>query len=332
MSFAKPFWRPADAQAVLFDWDGVIAQTRLDFTSIREKYFGGKRVMLLEEGAKLPPPLRDELMRELDEIETQGASSCTSIAGAREILGELRERRIATAVISRNSAESIRLAASRMGDLRLPEIVLGRNDCPYVKPDPRVFHEVVSRLGVSPSECVYVGDYLYDLMAARRCGFRGVLVERTEPAWDVWHDAAFPTLQDFYSAFISGRTFVAWEYRELAGRIGEEALRRRFARCLKVPEHPVPSLACWLHEAAAQGAGTLAVSRERQLDPELWKANPVFTPESMGLALHEAVARHFRLRYPFLSVRPLDELSDSAVRAPDDAADLAAFFESAGGE
>ena len=63
-----PYWAPAQCEGFLLDWDGVIAETKLDFSGLREKYFGGRRAMLLEEGALLPPELRGQYMKELQEM------------------------------------------------------------------------------------------------------------------------------------------------------------------------------------------------------------------------------------------------------------------------
>jgi putative hydrolase of the HAD superfamily len=46
------------------------------------------------------------------------------------------------------------------------------------KPDPRVFGMALSRLGVSPSEALYVGDiYEVDVVGARRAGMDVILLD-----------------------------------------------------------------------------------------------------------------------------------------------------------
>lgn len=47
------------------------------------------------------------------------------------------------------------------------------------KPDTRIFEVALSRLGVSPSACVHVGDNpVDDLMGAKRAGMRGFVIDR----------------------------------------------------------------------------------------------------------------------------------------------------------
>jgi putative hydrolase of the HAD superfamily len=50
----------------------------------------------------------------------------------------------------------------------------------YRKPDPRLFHLALERLGVAPSEAVYVGDMAaLDVCGARAAGLRAVWVRRS---------------------------------------------------------------------------------------------------------------------------------------------------------
>ena len=56
----EPFWHPARMDGFILDWDGVLANTRLDFQPVRDKYFGGQIVPLIERAAELPPPLNEE--------------------------------------------------------------------------------------------------------------------------------------------------------------------------------------------------------------------------------------------------------------------------------
>jgi 2-haloacid dehalogenase len=53
------------------------------------------------------------------------------------------------------------------------------------KPNPKVYVGAAKKLGLEPEECCMVAAHLYDLEAARECGFRTVYVERKEEeAWE----------------------------------------------------------------------------------------------------------------------------------------------------
>ena len=80
-----PLLYPQSFKGVIFDWDGVIAETRLNFQPIRDRFFGGARVPLLESARKLPEAERDVLMAAICEEELRGAAASTPVDGAREL-------------------------------------------------------------------------------------------------------------------------------------------------------------------------------------------------------------------------------------------------------
>ncbi|MCF7936273.1 MAG: hypothetical protein K9L28_08035 [Synergistales bacterium] len=90
-SVQPPFWHPAASDAVIFDWDGVLAETKLDFSPVFQRFFGGKRVLLLEALPTLEPDRRDELENALLNLEIQGAREATPVPGARECIAYVEE-------------------------------------------------------------------------------------------------------------------------------------------------------------------------------------------------------------------------------------------------
>ncbi|MDR1049306.1 MAG: HAD family hydrolase [Synergistaceae bacterium] len=193
---ARP--HPARAGAFILDWDGVLADTRLDFLPLRRKYFGGKIIPLIEAAEGLSPPERSEVLAEIRRVEMEGAERAVAVKGARELIEWLRAARRPWAVVSRNCRDSILLAAEKCG-VALPPVLLSRED-PYAKPDPRVLALAAERLGVRLSDCVMVGDFIYDLQAAKNAGIPGVLVgsqgaEKRE--WEALADFSYATVEDF---------------------------------------------------------------------------------------------------------------------------------------
>ena len=191
----SPFWSPAGASGFILDWDGVIAETRLDFTPLREKYYGGRRAMLLEEACTLAPATREEFFAELVALEMAGAEKAEPVEGARELLAWLNENGVPYCVVSRNCMEVIKRGAEVIG-VELPEKTWGRDNSTWVKPDPRALYAAAEAIGAEPRRCVYVGDFLYDLQGARRAGMRAVLVQRENPEWGAWADVMYPKMTE----------------------------------------------------------------------------------------------------------------------------------------
>ncbi|MDR1376111.1 MAG: HAD family hydrolase [Synergistaceae bacterium] len=221
-----PVCHPAQAKAFILDWDGVLVDTRLNFKPLRQKYFeniqtqGGRArsaasqsslapprppsgvfplpVPLLEAAATLSEPLRGEVLAEIRGIEIEGAERAAPVEGAKDLIAWLTGRLRPWAVVSRNCLDSITLAAERCG-IDLPSVLLSRED-PYVKPDPRALTLAAEKLGVNLSDCVMVGDFVYDLQAARNAGIPSVLVRGSGAEWECLADFSYPSVKDFVEA------------------------------------------------------------------------------------------------------------------------------------
>jgi HAD superfamily hydrolase (TIGR01509 family) len=299
MSYRAPFWSPSCADAILFDWDGVIADTSLDFSEIRQKYYGDRRAMLLEDAGQLSSDMAAALMSDLREIEMRGAREAEPVPGIFEILDWVREMGIPWAVVSRNSRDSIFEAARTIG-VELPEVVRSRDDGSRVKPDPSALIETCELLGASPCQTLLIGDYIYDMIGARRAGMRGVLVrEEFDHDWTQWLERSYGSMSELRSDLLSPADIVPWEYQETVGRHGTEFLR--FAHSLALPVAATADICGWLISAASMGVGTFVVPRA-VLSPAMWKKNQSFDPAYMGLDLSDAIRRFLAVRYPFVSV------------------------------
>ena len=301
MAFNSPFWSPSGASAVLFDWDGVIADTRLDFSGIRSKYYGERRAMLLEDACTLAPERREELMRDLEELEVRGAMSATLVPGADKILEWVEAARIPWAVVSRNCGKSILTAAETIG-LKLPSVLLSRDDFSPVKPDPRALREACRQIGVPTSQSLLIGDYIYDMMGARRAGMRGVLVRAAlGDGWDEWLECAYRDMSELYDELLDPTYMIPWEYQDTAERYGADFLGRVHRLLLPLPANARPTLDAWTARAASLGVGGFVVGDEI-FTPNMWKKNPSLDISCIGLQLAEAIKRFIRGRWPFATV------------------------------
>ena len=78
-TIAPPFWHPAVKGAFILDWDGVLADTKLDFSALRQRYFGGRIVPLIEAAEAFPPPVRKEIRDEVRRVEMEGADRAVPV-------------------------------------------------------------------------------------------------------------------------------------------------------------------------------------------------------------------------------------------------------------
>jgi HAD superfamily hydrolase (TIGR01509 family) len=321
MAFNAPFWSPSGASAILFDWDGVIADTHLDFSDIRNKYYGERRAMLLEDACTLALEQSEALMRDLEELEVEGGRSATLVPGVDKILQWVEAARIPWAVVSRNCRKSILTAAETIG-LQLPSVLMSRDDFSPVKPDPRMLREACRRIGVSPAQSLLIGDYIYDMMGARRAGMRGVLVraERGD-GWDEWLECAYSGMGELYDELLDPTDMIPWEYQDTAERYGADFLGRIHRLFLPLPPRPRPTLDAWTARAASLGVGGFVIGDEI-FTPNMWKENTSLDIACAGMPLRETITCFIRDRWPFASV----VRGESAICPPADADGLPGFL------
>ncbi len=322
MSIKPPFWHPSVASGFLLDWDGVIAETKLDFSGVRERYYDGRRAMLLEEADTLTPKDREALMDDLCKLEMAGAKNAVPVPGALELLEWLDSKNIPYCIVSRNCSESIELAAKTIG-VKLPEHTWCRDNSEWVKPDPRMLVEAADSIGVAPRNCIFIGDFLYDLQGARRAGIRAVLVQREEPEWNAWSDVSYPKMTDLVEALEDPKPMAPWEYREIFTKRGEKWLNGAHGLVLELPESTSPTLDCWLARAAALAVGAISISNDSILGPAEWKNNPSFHPSMMGQNLVSIATKYLAPRYPMVHITTEEE----GLKAPKNSLDLMRFIE-----
>jgi phosphoglycolate phosphatase-like HAD superfamily hydrolase len=78
----------------------------------------------------------------------------------------------AIATSGRMETAAVNLSALGVDPDQIP--VITRDQVKYAKPDPDLFVAAAQRLGTTTDTSVVVGDSIWDMLAARRCGALGV--------------------------------------------------------------------------------------------------------------------------------------------------------------
>jgi HAD superfamily hydrolase (TIGR01509 family) len=158
-------------RGAIFDLDGTLVDSGLDFDLIRSEMGIAKQLPILEALAE-PHPDNERRWSILAEHELRGVERAQLFPGVREFLDELARREILRAVLTRNSRISARAVLGRF-DIDV-HALHARDDGP-VKPDPAGIWRICEKWGFQPSECVMIGDYRYDIEAGRSAGSHTVL-------------------------------------------------------------------------------------------------------------------------------------------------------------
>lgn len=160
--------------ALLFDMDGTLTQPLLDFPRIKAELGIGTRP-ILEALAEMGQQERQEAERVLHRHEEHAAEQSTLSPGCLELLTWLAERNITTALITRNSRQSVMTVVERH---RLPIQTLVTREDALPKPDPAPLLLACRKLRVAERAVWMVGDGQYDIEAGRAAKIRTVWVSR----------------------------------------------------------------------------------------------------------------------------------------------------------
>lgn len=193
---------PGSIRAVAFDLDGTLVDSRLDFPAIRAELGFPDGVGLLEHLATLDDPEQVAWGNAvIAHHEMHGAACATWMPGANTLLERLREHGVPTAILTRNMRPAVELVSERLGlDV---DLVLSREDC-APKPAPDGLLQIAAGLAVRPVELVYVGDFLFDLQAARAAGSVSCLYRTAENAdYATSADWVIDHFDEFAEAYLS---------------------------------------------------------------------------------------------------------------------------------
>lgn len=175
---------------VLFDFDGTLADTiPLIVASYHHaigtlgevaeehevrSWIGRPLQPVLEErypgrGAELTDVYRTWNLAHHDEL-------ILAVDGVPALLDDLHAHGARTGVVSSKKAETVRLGlrAVKLDD-RI-DVIAGQEHTDVHKPDPEPLVYAAAQLSVTPAECVYVGDAVVDVEAARAAGMAAVAV------------------------------------------------------------------------------------------------------------------------------------------------------------
>jgi len=160
-------------RGVVFDLDGTLVDSQLDFDAMRHEMDLQPDQPILESLVRLEPRRAASCHAILHRHELAGAERATLLAGASEVVATLHTRGVRLAIATRNSRQ-IAAATLAKHDLAI-ELVFTRDDGP-VKPDPWAVQEACRQWDVAAADVVVIGDYRFDVECGRAAGARTVLL------------------------------------------------------------------------------------------------------------------------------------------------------------
>jgi len=96
------------------------------------------------------------------------------LPGAAELLQTLSELQLPWAIATSGRMETASANLLSLGVDKDSAIVVTRDQVNYAKPDPDLFVEAARRLGTTTQGSYVIGDSIWDMIAAARCGALGI--------------------------------------------------------------------------------------------------------------------------------------------------------------
>ena len=210
-------------QAVLFDLDGTFADTAPDLAAALNRLLvdegleplpvervrpfasaGARGLVHVGFGVK-PGDVEYAALREAF-LEFYRERTCVEtrlFPGIRELIDELKKRGIAWGIVTN---KALRFTERVLAALELePDCVVCGDSTPHLKPHPAPLLLAAEQLKLAPARCIYVGDDLRDIQAARAAGMRPIAVQ-----WGYHHpDSGHPGSWDAEAMITHPRDLIA---------------------------------------------------------------------------------------------------------------------------
>ena len=188
------------SRAVLFDLDGTLADTAPDLAAVLNKLRAGQGLEpvplerlrpfasagargLVHAGFGVKPGDADYAALREAFLEAYRENTCVQtqlFPGIAELLAELGRRSLPWGIVTNKATRFTDRIVATLG--LSPACVVCGDTTEHLKPHPAPMRHAAEQLALAASECMYLGDDLRDMQAARAVGMRAVAV-----AWGYHH-------------------------------------------------------------------------------------------------------------------------------------------------
>jgi phosphoglycolate phosphatase len=120
------------------------------------------------------PRIQKDMARRYDELALRGSGLAILYPGVDEMLATIGSLGMSQAVLSNSAGAFIRAILERLRVASRFISIVGDDDMPAPKPDPRGLLAILRKAGCEPSQAAYVGDSRTDLQTARAAGIRAI--------------------------------------------------------------------------------------------------------------------------------------------------------------
>lgn len=154
-----------DLKAFVFDLDGTIVDSKLDFDQMRSDLSFPDGVTILEHLDTLIDPEQIKSSHKvIHQHELKGAENSTLIDGYKELHDFLKKQGFKLGLQTRNSSEVTTLTLNKF-NLEFDYVITRDNCAPKPKPDGLI--KLQKLWDINAQEMIYIGDFQFDLETAK---------------------------------------------------------------------------------------------------------------------------------------------------------------------
>lgn len=153
-----------DIDGVIFDLDGTLVSSELDFQQMRHDIGCPLQEDILTFIGQLPDQnQQEEALAIIRNHELEDAHAAVWLPGAQHLVNSLHALQIPMAIVTRNYSQAAQI---KINNNKMPiKTLITRDDAP-AKPNPTALLQVADSWQIKPERIVYVGDFRYDVEAA----------------------------------------------------------------------------------------------------------------------------------------------------------------------
>ncbi len=156
----------------IFDLDGTLVESHLDFSLIKRQVGCPSDYDLLAFINDQAPAEQRALTQQIEAYELEDAKTARLIPGVEAFIKTLEARNIPMGIVTRNSPEAAHIKIAQH-DLPIQDILTRHDAKP--KPHPEALTRISQRWQMASDTIAYVGDYHYDVTAAKRAAMQALL-------------------------------------------------------------------------------------------------------------------------------------------------------------
>ena len=176
-------------KAVIFDLDGTLANTLLDLSVAANlalekqgfephaadeyRFFVGNGIPVMlkrASGGRAEGEILEQLKKDFFEYYNVHYCDKTDVYdGMRELVSDIKKQGLKTAVVTNKEDKVAKTIVEKLYGNQF-SLICGNTEGMPAKPDPTLTLQVMKRLGVTPEECVFLGDSGVDIQTGVNSG------------------------------------------------------------------------------------------------------------------------------------------------------------------